>query len=320
MTENPYLSFTRYLAAKKSVDDRALNSRVWQVLKQSIHRGEPDRPVNVLEIGAGIGTMIERIAGWDLLDYADYIALDNQAENIAIASQRLPQWANQQGFTSRRGPRGEMVFERPGKKFTICLETSDLFNFIAREGGKRNWELLVAHAFLDLMNIPIALPQILSLAEAQGLFYFSINFDGATILEPPIEPGLDERILRLYHRSMDERMTGGMLSGDSRAGRHLFALLRQAGATLLEAGASDWVVFPGPRGYPEDEAYFLHFIVETIHQALLGHPELDQGDFEAWVSKRHAQVERQELVYIAHQLDFVGKTPDRITPTCGMTT
>jgi hypothetical protein len=111
----------------------------------------------------------------------------------------------------------------------------------------------------------------------------------------------------LYHRTMDERLVDGRPSGDSRSGRRLFTHLADAGAQILAAGASDWVVFAGQSGYPADEAYFLHFILDTLHQALHAHPNLDPARFAAWLAARHAQVERGELVYIAHQIDFVGR-------------
>jgi len=108
---------------------------------------------------------------------------------------------------------------------------------------------------------------------------------------------------------MDERLTAGQPSGDSQAGRHLFSHLRTAGVELLDAGSSDWVVFAGPNGYPADEAYFLHFIIHTIDTALAGHPNLDPVRFTDWIARRHAQVDRGELVYLAHQLDFLGRAP-----------
>ena len=67
-------------------------------------------------------------------------------------------------------------------------------------------------------------------------------------------------------------------------------------------------MFAGPNGYPADEAYFLHYIIHTIHMALATHAELDPDRFERWIQQRHAQVEDQTLVYIAHQLDIVGRT------------
>jgi len=110
---------------------------------------------------------------------------------------------------------------------------------------------------------------------------------------------------------MDRRITAGKPSGDSRCGRHLFGHLAAAGAELLAAGASDWVVYPAAGRYPADEAYFLHFILDTVAQALIGQPELDLDRFAAWIRARHAQVDAGELVYIAHQVDFLGRVPLR---------
>jgi hypothetical protein len=42
---------------------------------------------------------------------------------------------------------------------------------------------------------------------------------------------------------------------------------------------------------------------------LQGHPEIDNSLFEAWIAQRHAQIEAGTLVYIAHQLDFLGRRP-----------
>jgi hypothetical protein len=78
---------------------------------------------------------------------------------------------------------------------------------------------------------------------------------------------------------------------------------------LLAAGSSDWLVYPGRDGYPQDEAYFLHFIVQTIFLALREQPEIDPLRLADWAACRHEQVEAGELVYIAHQLDFLGVRP-----------
>ena len=303
-------SFTRYLAAKKSVDDRALNRHVWGTLARRLPQAGPEKPLSVLEIGAGIGTMLERILDWGLLSYADYTAIDSQSENIAHIRQRLPGWAAAHNYICREGSSNNWRLVNQAGEVKVCFETCDLFEFIAREEGVRKWDLLLAHAFLDLMDIPSTLRQLTSLLAPDGLVYFTINFDGVTILEPEIDPELDKHIQALYHQTMDERITSGKPSGDSQAGRHLFEHLRLTGFQILDAGASDWVVFPNTQGYPGDEAYFLHFIIHTIQQALAGHPHLDSRRFTDWVNERHAQVERGELVYIAHQLDFLGKVSE----------
>ena len=281
----PFLySFPRYLSAKKTVDDRALNAHVWETLHQQM----PEQP-RILEIGAGIGTMVERLVEQRFISSASYTAIDSQVENIHTAQQRL--------------------VDLP-ETINLTLEAIDLFDFIQREHTKQQWDVLIAHAFLDLMDIPATLPPLFSLLKPGGLFYFSINFDGVTTLEPAIDPALDAKIEQLYHQTMDERVTDGQPSGDSRSGRHLFGHLREAGAQILAAGSSDWVVFAGEEGYPADEKYFLQFIVETMHRALAKNPALDEGLFSDWVAKRKAQIETGELVYIAHQLDFVGYAPN----------
>jgi len=301
-------SFQRYLAAKKSVDDRALNKGVWETLSGEVRRRPQESPLNILEIGAGIGTMLERMLEWGLLAQAHYTAIDSRAENFITAMQRLPSWAVERNCAWEGAAGNTGIIRQGGLQVEVQFECIALADFIARERGRRQWDLLVAHAFLDLVNVPQTLPHLFDLSAGDGLFYFTLNFDGKTILEPAIDPAFDNLVESLYQRTMDERMIDGAPSGDSCTGRHLFQHLRQAGAVILGAGASDWVVCPRRGGYPHDEAYFLHFIVYTIHQALAGHPELDAARFANWIAKRHAQIEAKELVYIAHQLDFVGRS------------
>ena len=57
--------------------------------------------------------------------------------------------------------------------------------------------------------------------------------------------------------------------------------------------------------YPADEGYFLHFILNFFESSLKAHAELDAAEFESWLTKRHGQIERGDLVYIAHQMDFL---------------
>lgn len=313
MTNTLRYSFPRYLASKKSVDDRALNRHVWQTLSAELALRPANTPLRVLEIGAGIGTMVERTLEWGLLKQANYTALDAQHENITQAINRLSHWASQAGYQVKQSSSGLRI-QRLEQDITVHFEAIDLFDFIAREDFQTNWEVVIAHAFLDLLDLPSALPQILRLCTPGGLFYFSLNFDGLTVLEPVIDPVFDAQVLALYHRSMDERRIAGKPSGDSRAGRRLFDQITVSGGDILDAGSSDWVVFPMQGAYLAEEAYFLHFIIHTIHQELVHHPELDADRLADWATARHAQIDRGELVYIAHQLDFVGRARGYVHP------
>lgn len=301
------ISFTRYLAAKRTVDDRALNRGVWDALVRTL---PARRPLRVLELGAGIGTMVQRAWEWGLLpERTAYTALDAAAENTGEARRRLAAWAEKGGIHAGAAPGGGLALADSSRRTELHFETADAFEFAAR-AHPEPWDLLLAHAFLDLVDIPTSLPALFGLLRPRGLFYFTLTFDGVTGFEPAFDLVLDAQIEALYHRTMDERRVAGRPSGDSRSGRHLLAHLHASSAKILAAGSSDWVVIPAPGGgYPADEAAFLHFIVGTVEAALTGHPELDAAPLREWAAARHAQIERGELIYIAHQLDVLGAPP-----------
>ena len=74
---NPGTSdYHRYLTAKKSIDDRSLNPRVWDSLARALPR---TRPTDVLELGAGIGSMVQRVIERGLLTDCRYRAVDLEA-------------------------------------------------------------------------------------------------------------------------------------------------------------------------------------------------------------------------------------------------
>lgn len=276
-------SWLRFLEAKRSVEDRCLNHWVWETFLTQLRSAPRGAPLRVLEVGAGSGAMAERLGRTGVLSHTAYTGIDHDPVHVEAAR--------------RRGGGGETRWE-----------VVDLFDFLDRPGARGCWDVLIASAFLDLVDLPTTLPRLLRLLRPGGLFYFPINFDGATLLEPTVDAELDAHIEILYHQTMDRRQRRGGPSGDSRTGRHLFHHLLQSGSEILAAGASDWVVFPGNGTYPGDEEYFLHHLIHTVSGALKGHPELDQERFTRWIEERHGQADRGQLVYVAHQLDFVGRS------------
>jgi hypothetical protein len=169
--------------------------------------------------------------------------------------------------------------------------------------------VLIANAVLDLVDVPAVLPGLLRLLAPGGVYWFTINYDGESIFAPG-HPH-DDQIMQAYHLDMDERIRYGRPAGESRTGRRLFHNLLAAGAPALAAGSSDWVVYPGPDGnYPADEAYFLRSILNTIRDALRNRQDrVKPADLADWLAVRCQQLAAGELVYIAHQLDFAGRSP-----------
>ncbi len=302
------LSFIRYLASKKTVDDRSLNRLVWAALADEVAKRDKIPPMNILELGCGIGTMIERCLDWGLFTRANYTAIDSQRENILEAGKRLREWTRTAPGSTLEKNDDSFRLKGAAIDVNVKLESRDALDLIDSENEQGRYDLLIANAFLDLLDLPSVLPKILNLIKPNGLFYFTINFDGVSVFEPRLNPELDDKIEYFYHRTMDERLIDGKPSGDSRTGRRLFNLFDRCGAKVIEAGSSDWVVFPRSDGYFADEAYFLHFITDTFRLALESSPNISADELSLWFNTRQKQIAEQKLIYIAHQLDFLGVT------------
>jgi len=288
--------YTRYLAAKKSVDDRALHQGVVAELRRCLPAG----PVRVLEIGAGLGTMVARLLEWELLSAGDYVLLDVDRQLLLDSRDWLSEWAQ------RRGVVPFIAEDWLGLgDVRVHFVEAEIGDYLERGLGNPA-DLLIANAFLDLVEVPATLPGLFRLLVPGGLYWFTINFDGETIFQP--DHAYDPEFMAVYHRGMDDRVRYGRPAGESRAGRHLYHHLRAAGAPPLASGSSDWVVHAQPDGsYHGDEGYFLESILGTVEEGLRGH--VDGERLAEWMRLRLSQVASGELLYIAHQIDYVGKSP-----------
>ncbi|MCU4924806.1 methyltransferase [Halobacteria archaeon AArc-dxtr1] len=310
-------SMQRYLTAKRTVDDRALNRRVWEAFVDVLDeraRERGDEPVRILELGAGTGTMIARLAAWDALPSGTvrYRAIDRDAASIDHAHEALPAWLESAGYAVEETTAGfaalntcdgeEVDDDRQPTRLEISLEVADAFTVDATA------DAVVAAAVLDIVDLDRALSAIRDVLVPGGALYAPVTFDGETGFSPS-HPA-DDRITRLYHRHMDEIRDE---PGGSRAGRTLLTALPAAGVDVRAAGGSDWIVRPNSEGgYPADEAAFLEALLSTIDGALAEYPPetLDPADRREWRETRREQLERGELVLVAHHLDVLGLAPD----------
>jgi SAM-dependent methyltransferase len=300
MTDAPMtFDYARYLAAKTTVDDRALNRRVLAELRRHMPGDAP----RILEVGAGLGTMVARLLAWGALGAGEYILLDADRRLLDSSRRWLRDWAAARGLRCDPLPDGLHVGD-----LRVRLVHAELGSYLEAGQGAPA-DVLIANAVLDLVDVPAVLPGLLRLLVPGGVYWFTINYDGESIFAPG-HPH-DDQIMRAYHRDMDERIRYGRPAGESRTGRHLFQHLRAAGAPALAAGPSDWVVHADPDGtYAADEAYFLRCILDTIQGALRDRPDrVEPADLAGWLGERGRQLAAGELVYIAHQLDFVGRPP-----------
>ncbi|WP_246985402.1 hypothetical protein [Halorientalis marina] len=302
----PPADFQRYLRAKRTVDDRSLDRRLLDALTTGLADLATDRdgPVRVLEVGAGVGTMIERLLAWDRLPQGpvEYTAVDVDPANTAALPDRLRDWTADRPVTATEQA-GGIVLDGEDRRVSVTVGTADAADFVA--GADREWDLLIGMAFLDIVGLD-RLPLLLSALAPGGYWYFPITFDGGTRFGP--DHPADDAVERQYHRHMDAKP-----GGDSRAGQHVLDRLHDRdGVTVTGVAGSDWAVYPQGDGYPADEGYFLRYVLGTIETALgeRDHGEvLDDATLADWLDTRRQQVADAELVYLTHQLDLLGRAP-----------
>lgn len=292
-----------YLAAKKTIDDRALNRHVWETLRQALSQPLGRNPIKILEIGAGIGTMVTRGVDWGLLTGpALYVVTDKVEDHLLEARHYLARWAE------RHGHQLSWQGHHHGRLRTASAEVSLAFVVAGAEelaegyAGLGSFHLLIAHAVLDLIDFPVLLPKLIARLEHKGLAYLTCNFDGDTVFLPESHGEEEKEILSLYHGSMEARLTGA-----SRTGRRLLTFLQGPGLELLAAGSSDWLIHPRNGRYTAADAFFLHAIVATVEQELAGKNGPAPPGLSTWAGLRHWQVEAGELSFMARHLDFLAR-------------
>ncbi len=302
----------RYLEAKRTVDERALDGRVRRALLDAL----PERP-RVFEAGCGTGATVPRLLEWGI-EPDRYVGVDRDAGVVAFARDVRPAELRRRGYdvaetTGAAGRAAETDPTAMGFRLgdaTFEFRVGDALQSATAHAG--TVDLLVAQAFADLVPLADLLAAVEHALAPGGLAYLPITFDGGTVFQP--DHPADDAVVAAYHDHIDA--TAGR---DSRAGRHLAARLQDGTGTLLAMGASDWVVRPteevaeedptGEGQYPADEAHFLATILNFVEAALEERDESIDGA-DGWLATRRRQLRDGELLYVAHQYDLLYRAPE----------
>jgi hypothetical protein len=270
----------RYLEAKQSIDERALDQRV----RDSLVGRLPDAPT-VVEFAAGTGVTVPRLLEWGV-EPSTYVGIEQDAALVEYARDTRASDLEDSGHAVARTDEGFTVGDDTDVRFLVGDATADT---------DRDADLVVAQAFADLIAHDTLLAALDRAVAPDGLAYLPITFDGGTLFQP--DHPADDRIERAYHDSIAEQP-----GRDPRTGRHLLERFRAADGELLAAGGSDWIVRPHGDGYPADERYFLACLLDFVEDALDG-TGVDGAD--DWLATRHQQLADGELTYVAHQYDLL---------------
>jgi SAM-dependent methyltransferase len=293
----------------------------------------PERPLRVLEIGAGVGDLATKILDELESEAIDYTVLDVNADNLDRARERMGASLDMEATQS------DGVVATPGRSHRIRFVKDDIASFANRDREEvdgRIYDVIVGQAIIDILPTHISLRIIRSLLAAGGLAYLPIHVDGLTEFEPTVNHDMDDCIMNLYHDTMqrvysiDESWkldpsdadgsnsdppdgagagneTVSVQSDGARCGRDLLVYANGAGFEIVDAGSSDWLVRPDPTTgrYVGQEDYFLSCMLHFVEDALSDNGSIDDSQLEDWLARRRRQLEDSELMLLVHNLDVL---------------
>ena len=316
------VDFPAYLEAKFAIDSASLNRELYAMFCDHLKNKIDPR---VLDLGTGTGAMLRRILSLNLQGRVHLVGLDQDQENLIAASDRTEKALRDSGFrvqgTKLDGRMTQIRAGKPNVELRIDLLWGDLLDWRKIEQiEEHTFDCITAHAFMDLMSLKSALAGIRHLLKSEGLFYSTLNYDGQTVFLPQYgEPGVEQRLLHVYNRSMEDRRTRGKKTGGCLSGRRLYQALIEEGWTILGMGSSDWNLFPSGGQYSAEEKLFLVSILNMIARQALEELSprataggvrsgfVDEKTLADWYRRRIEAVQSARLALVVHQLDMLAE-------------
>jgi hypothetical protein len=305
-------TLSRYLTAKQTVDERALNRRVEERFYAELARqAEGEEALTIVDLGAGLGPTARRVirAVEDervapSVRSIVYHLVDQSPQLMAEARANVQDWMSERDYEVDERT-GELICSRGERAVVFCFHATGAAPFLRTELTEKA-NAVIAQSFLDLVNVAQTLKHIRQNTTPGALLYFPLTFDGTTRFLPTPSPTVSERIVNYYHESMQRETPHGPTSG-AETGRALLETLPGIGS-FLEVGSSDWLVYPQANGtYKGAEAYFLHHILHFVEEELEADDRLPSDDLSDWIAHCRNAVEEGRLIYQASQLDVLAR-------------
>ncbi len=297
--------YAPFLLAKRAIDERALNERIWASAMHQLDETPAGRAYRILELGAGVGGMLERILARTAVRQLVYTVVEPEATHIDALRVELCAFGEREGYRVDAMDAARLVLTRVDRRVEIQLAQEDVFAFLERPASEA-YDLLVAQAFLDLFEIEPLMSLLVSAVVPGGGLYFPITFDGVSSWLPVIDAAFDDRVEHQYHRSMDARGAAMDRAPRSRTGRHVvYHLARRTAIAAVESGGSDWIVCaPFGGELQAGEAAFLHALLDGYERELTGQFEDESEQWRAWLTLRRRSIDTGGALFLAHHLDI----------------
>lgn len=299
--------FADFLDAKFDLDERSLAPDVRRAcFARLAHR---DR-LRCLDLGSGLGAMIRRVLDAQLpARDIELVALDRDPGLSARARATLVGFLVRRGFVVRDAPaasedEADRIEASDGRRrvgLRFACRQAERFE----PGPGERFDLVTAHAFLDLVPMRPLLERVAGWLATDGLLYATLNYDGGTTLFPPYaDTAFETRLLARYDASMEERRVDGMPTGGARSGRRLHAMLPQAGFEIVAYASSDWNAVPHDDGrLRAADAVVVSVLLDALRRENEAH--CDRERLADWYRDRRRLQEARRLGAIVHQIDVL---------------
>lgn len=232
-----------WLDCRESVDLRSRHRRLLDLLASHLR----DRPVKVLDLGAGTGSNLRALAPF-LGAEQKWTLVDNDTKLLLSALEKL---------NARHAQTWEAMVGESRLEITLCER--DLARAFSTD-ELRGFSVVTASALFDLYSKEAILALVDSLADLNIGFYTALTYNGSQSWEP--SHAADEEMLRafLLHQKRDKGLGAA-------AGPDATALLAEKFATkgyVVDIAQSPWILDLGDRKLLQSlEAGMLQAVDET---------------------------------------------------------
>jgi SAM-dependent methyltransferase len=293
------VSFADFLKAKFALDERSLNREVRGAFLEALH-SLPE--IQCLDVGAGTCATLRRLLNSGLTAPLSLTALDSDPGLLDIARQEAEGWLRALGLDPRIDAG---AIRTQGERPAAIRFAADA---VKDHRPDQLYNVITAHAFLDLTPLPQALRRFAAWLQPGGYLYASLNYDGDTALLPVYEDAAFEaRLLGHYNHTMERRRVDGQATGGAYCGRRLHGLLPEYGFDILVHGSSDWNIAPVLGEYRDGDSVCLKALLEMIHGEGQRSGLFCQDRLDRWHDDRLRLLQQQRLELTIRQLDLLAR-------------
>ncbi|MFN8526530.1 MAG: class I SAM-dependent methyltransferase [Chloroflexota bacterium] len=280
-TASSWIGFDRsWLELRRAADDRAIAVGPVRALQRRLATCATVGELRVVDLGSGAGVALQRLSEWlpDRRMRAYAVDLDQEllAAPVAVRTgvTRLP------------------------------LLADALLPLDEQGGPPDGWaDLVVSHAFADLVPVQLFAERVARLLTRGGLAHLALTYDGNTVFSPRSRSRLETAVLAGYHRHMRRTMVGTVAATGAQAGSELQSALESCGLITVKRGRSRWRV--GVAGRTDGPSVLLlervmRFVADGATAA-----GVDAVIAEAWLRRRQTELSQEILSVRVDHVDLL---------------